>query len=233
MTTKILFFLLTRGKLPTEDLEEIAKELALPKNVTLDPSWYLQNMRNDPLKWNFVVSYGVLVIVTLHIIIYSRGEQLSALKQKLTRVFRTETVSPIPPGDEANVGQAKEGKEAKEESKFWGDKSMIVSAGQTLILVSIGLAFTVPIAIVRRISREDLDAINNGAGRMWIYISKISAPFSYQFLYPVFIILGNAKMRSSLARVIRESEFVAHLALFVNNLKIRLWGHDPVEAGGN
>lgn len=58
--------------------------------------------------------------------------------------------------------------------------------------------------VLRRISREDLDYINFGSGRAWVYVSKIAIPLSYQFLFPLFIIASNRRMRTSLARDFKE-----------------------------
>ena len=74
-----------RGKTPSEDIEEMVKSLGLPGNVTLDPNWFQRSMQMDPLKWYFLVSYGVLIIVTLQILTYSNWDKLTIIRQSWER----------------------------------------------------------------------------------------------------------------------------------------------------
>ena len=211
-----------RGKTPSEDIEEMAKSLGLPGNVTLDPNWFQRSMLMDPLKWYFLVSYGVLIIVTLQILTYSNWDKLIVIKQKLGGIIKAGPVLP-PAADNDNTMSTKYANdERKDEGKFWERKTKIIGTGQSLILIGIGFTFLVPMAVVRRMSREHIEAINNGIGRFWIYVSKISIPLSYQLLFPLFIIAGNANMRASLIRGIRESELAGQLTHLSNQVKVLL-----------
>lgn len=190
--------------MPTEDLQRVVKKLALPRNRSLDSTWYLHNMRLDPVKWYGGVSYILMIIVTVHILLYTYKTELIKLKQEMVKVCKARAVVPTTGENAINVNPASERRETKSEIMFLEKKSMIVSNGQTLILICMGFAFTVPMMIVRKISREQLGTINYGAGKAWVYMNRIAVPTSYQFLFPLLIIISNVKMRSCLLRGIKE-----------------------------
>jgi len=190
--------------LPTEDLQTVMKNLALPRNRTLDSTWYLHNMRLDPVKWYGGSSYILMIIVTVQILLYTYKAELIKVKQELVQVCKANVVAPAPIENDANVNLALERRETKSEIKFMEKKSMIVSNGQTLILICMGFTFTVPMMVVRKISREQLGTINFGTGKAWVYINRIAVPTSYQLLFPLLIIVSNVKMRKCLLRCIKE-----------------------------
>ena len=207
--------------MPNEDLQEVAKDLGLPRNVTLDPSWYLRNMKLDPLRWYVYISYGVLVAVTLHTFLYTHKAELITMKQEVLKVLQAKLVTPAPIVFDGNPSLGVPAHETKAERKFWEKKSTIVSAGPILILICMGFAFLVPMGIVRRITRDDINAINTWTGRVWIYISRVAVPMSHQFMFPLFILVSNSKMRSSLMRDIKELELFVSLV----ELKTRLMSY--------
>lgn len=207
--------------MPTEDLEEVAKELGLPRNVTLDSNWYLRNMKLDPLRWYLVISYGVLVIVILHTLLYTHKAELMAIKQEVVKRILAKLVTPNTIGIEGNVSLPLPANETNTEGKFWEKKSTIVSAGQILILILMGMTFLVPMGVVRRITREHIGAINYGSGRIWVYITRIAIPMSHQLLFPLFILVSSSKMSSSLIRDIKEMEVYQNL----QEVKIRIVGY--------
>ncbi len=57
------------------------------------------------------------------------------------------------------------------------------------------------------------DEINNGSGTFWVYVSKVTMPMCYQMFFPLFLILNNAKMRSSLFRDVKETSIWMKISL--------------------
>ena len=192
--------------MPTEDLQDVAKNLALPGNVTLDNDWYHHNMRLDPVKWYGLISYGILVVVTVQILLYTYKAELITFKQNLIGSCKAGAVAPTVTENDVFMTPRLSKEEVKVETKFLEKKSMIVTNSQALILICMGIAFTVPMSVVRKLSREHLDTINYGSGKAWVYLNRIAVPTSYQFLFPLFIIASNAKMRTFIIRGIRELE---------------------------
>jgi hypothetical protein len=159
-----------------------------------------------------------MFVLTLQIYCYSKQEELLKLKQRFCKIF----LNSVSPFENNNSPEGKLTKtDSEEDNKFWENKSLIFGAGQSLIVILFCMSFSIPLAIVRSISRSDLNAINAGNGRTWVYISKITFPTSYQFLFPLFVIVGNAKMITSLKRDFKESSLWIKLTSIGN--KFRIW----------
>ena len=140
-------------------------------------------------------------------------DKLSKLKNKWfnrfsNHVTTTQVVAP-PPDEEKGT----------DKEKVIKSKSLILGAGQTLIVTGISFALFVPLAAVRYISRHNLEAINTGNGRAWVYISRVAFPTIYQLVFPLFIILKNVKMRQSLFRNFKDTFFWKIMLNFSNLAK--------------
>ena len=206
--------------MPSEDLVEVAKDLGLPRNTTLDSNWYLRGMKQDPLRWYLMVSYGVLITVTLHSLFYTHKADLKAFKEEVVRSIQSKVVMPTTTSMDVSSSSSLEMPtcEINTDGKFWEKKSTIVTAGQILVLICMGLTMLIPMSIVRKITMAHFDAINHGAGRNWVYISRVAVPMSHQFLFPLFILINNSRMRSGLVRNIKELQLFNTL----EEVKIRI-----------
>ena len=186
--------------------------LGFTGNATLPPGWFESNMRYDPVKLFSLMSYTIIALSSLNIFFYTNMGKLPKLKNKWLSMFSnnvTSTQVTAPPEDE----------KATDTEKIKKSKSLILGAGQTLIVTGITFALFVPLAAVRYISRHNLEAINSGNGRAWVYISRVAFPTIYQLVFPLFIILKNVKMRQSLFRNFKESFFWKIILNFLNLAK--------------
>ena len=187
----------------------MAQMLGFVGNVTLASGWFETNMRNDPIKLFSTTSYIIIALLGLQIFIYSNMDKLRRFKEKWFKKDLAPTSFTMPAnGDTA--GQ-------RNNEKFFEGKNLILGAGSTLIVTGISVAFFVPIAVVRYIARNNLDNINIGNGRTWVYISKVTVPTCYQLVFPLFVILNNAKMRKSLLRDFKESSVWKNIFWFFSN----------------
>jgi len=89
-------------------------------------------------------------------------------------------------------------------SRFEESKNFIVGAGGTLVVIALGIVLIFPSHKSKSIASDNMDAINFGEGRLWIYISRISVSLLCYCLLPMVIIANNAKMRATLKREFLE-----------------------------
>ena len=204
----------SRGKKPYEDHVQTAKMLGLLGNATLPPGWFETNMSYDPIKLASATSYTIIALLGLQIFLYSKRDKLLRFKNKWSKLFvNNELIQPtvtvaVPSDVNENVGT--------KNKRFLEHKSLIFGAGQTLVVTGISVAFFLPIAVVRHMARKNLESINSGNGRVWIYIGKVTVPTCYQLVFPLFVILNNDKMRKSLLRDFKENMGWKNILSFSN-----------------
>ena len=83
-----------RGKKQTLNQDEIARKMGLFGNASLGPDWYSKSMHLDPIKWYSIMSYGVLTIVSIQIILYSKKDYFTFWRQKIVSIFKQNVVQP-------------------------------------------------------------------------------------------------------------------------------------------
>jgi hypothetical protein len=89
-------------------------------------------------------------------------------------------------------------------SRFEETKNVIIGAGGTLVGVFVAIVLIFPTLKSKSIANKNMEDINFGYGRLWIYISRISIPIVAYCLFPTVIIANNAKMRATLKRQLTD-----------------------------
>ncbi len=196
-----------RGKTPHQDLHETVRQFGYVGNMTFSSDWFQKNMQSDPVKLFSTTSYIVMIALMLPIVIYSKLEKIPKWKNKFRNCCCVFFYS------------KNNGNETAANDPIFESKNLIFGTGQTLVIILISIAFFVPIAIVRRIAREDLKEINTKNGKLWIYIGRVTVPTCYQLVFPLFLMINNSKMRRSLWRDLKESTIWMKISNLFSKLK--------------
>ena len=187
-------------------------------NVTFSSDWFAKSMQSDPVKLFSTTSYFIMIILTMQTVFYSKLEKIQKLKNKFRNCCSFSGA--IITGNETNPNLPN--------VKMLESKDLIFGAGQSLIIVLISIAFFVPVAIVRRIARDDYEGvngvndfkgINSKNGKFWFYVSRVTLPTCYQFVFPLFLIANNSRMRKSLWRDLKESSVWIKTANLINKFR--------------
>jgi hypothetical protein len=178
------------GRSPDENIKEAFKYLGLNTNNKTDNYYSFGDLiLQDPLGVTSKILLLIQIIMTLCSWIYSNY------------IIRPSSSNNIAIN---NINGPASHAPLTTNSRFEESRNYIVGAGGNLILIVLATVLIFPSHKSKLIASNNMEAINFGNGRLWIYISRISVPLLAYCLLPMVVITNNAQMRATLKRELME-----------------------------
>jgi hypothetical protein len=188
-TSEVDFHICT-GRSLEENIKETFKYLGLNTNNKTDNYYSFGDLiLQDPLGVTSKIFLLIQIIMTLCSWIYSNYITLSSSSDNIEINNINGSVLQFP---------------LTTNTIFEESKNLIIGAGGNLILILLAIVLIYPSHKSKMIASNNMEAINFGDGRLWIYISRISVPLLAYCLLPMVVITNNAQMRATLKRELME-----------------------------
>jgi len=152
--------------------------------------------QDDPLFFHLKLILLVLIFLTGRVWLFSKRDVIVEFYNKLTRRSITTTkIIILAPTENVDDGSVSDRYNFVQKTK-----TNIIGATGSLVTVILILLLLMPSIIAKSYARDNINSINYGPGRMWMYLSKICIPILLDAILPFVLILGSPKMRKSIWR---------------------------------
>jgi hypothetical protein len=157
---------------------------------------YNELVKIDPLAALFAVIFVLLIVVVIRIWFYSKKITFQNILSKIRNINQTAQEMEAP--GENIAGTAPEDKY----NFLQKTKTNIIGVRGSLFLVLLTLLLLLPSFVSKSMGRNNIESTNYGAGRLWMYLSRVSLPLWFYCVLPFVVISGSSKMRESVRREI-------------------------------
>jgi len=146
----------------------------------------------DPLFYYLKFMFIILVFLTGRVWLFSKKDEIVKLWNSL--ITRKPVAPQVVIFDNMTSGQ---------NNSIQKTKTIIGETG-SLVAVILTMILLVPSVISKSYATDDINSLNHGYGRTWMYISKMSMPILFDCVLPLVLIVGSPKMRKSIWKGIQQ-----------------------------